>query len=69
MNFTDAMNHLFEGKRVARQPWNDYYIMVLPHQAFVWQIGSSNMKAAINAVIYIPSVADIKSDDWFIKVK
>jgi hypothetical protein len=69
MNFSDVVNHLIEGKRLARQSWNDYYIILLPHQGFIWQVGSPNPRAIINAVIYIPSFEDIRANDWFIKIK
>lgn len=67
MNFSDAVVNLVNGKKMMRQKWGGYYILLINGQSYIWQIGSINIKSDPNVVVYIPSIDDILAQDWFIK--
>lgn len=66
MGFIDAVNNMFNGKRMIRPKWNGYYLIILDGQNFIWIISKDNVGNA-NVNIYTASIEDIQATDWIIK--
>lgn len=66
MNFSDALFNMQEGRRMVRPNWIGNWVCILPAQKYIWNIAPS-LGANINANIYIPTIDDLKAEDWIVK--
>lgn len=65
MNIFEAVKVMEGGKKVARPKMSGYYLAILPRQNYIWQIGSA-INPIVNALIFEPSIDDIKANDYTI---
>jgi hypothetical protein len=67
LNFVDAVSNLMQGKRMVRPNWVGYYIILLPGQSYIWQVGNTSASIQPNSMEYVASVPDINATDWSVK--
>lgn len=68
MNFGDAIAALKEGKKVARQYWNEKGTFLFLTGGYIDALPTICMKTADNKVlkVWLPRQTDMLSEDWMI---